>query len=106
MRICTLDIPVFRDGGLVVTPSWSKYEEPKDPKARAKMRASLVRHHGRFIRIHPEDLPKIRDLGFALKGDELVDLTDKKPQPNGEVDKTKAKTGGGRPNGEDDKTKS
>jgi hypothetical protein len=71
IRICTIDVPLFRHGGLEVGEAWA----PLDVAALAPAaRAALVRHTGRLIRIHPHDVSKLAQLGLELSGKQLVEL--------------------------------
>lgn len=76
LRVCTLDdIPAFRHGGLVVGPRWAPLEKLK-PAARDALRD----FHGRFVRIHPEDIDQLREYGLAFK-DKKSPLVDTKKKP-------------------------
>lgn len=78
VRINAIPVGGFRHGGLVVGKAWATVDALDD-----KQRAALRDFHGRFIRIHPEDVTKLGELGFAFDGarNPLVDSTPTTTEP-------------------------
>lgn len=72
VRVCTITVRDFRHGGLHVGERWMAIETTKVPPAA---RAALRDFHGRFIRVHQDDIGKLGELGLAfVAGDKpLVD---------------------------------
>lgn len=76
VRINAIPPNGFRHAGLVVGKGWQEVG-----KLDEKQRAALRDFHGRHIRIHPNDVAKLSELGLAFDGQNkpLKDLTARKP---------------------------
>jgi hypothetical protein len=78
IRINAIPPNGFRHSGLVVGKAWQDVG-----KLDEKQRTTLRDFHGRHIRIHPNDVAKLSELGLAFDGQNkpLKDSTAKKPGP-------------------------
>ncbi len=71
VRICTTaNVPLFVHDGLSLNERWSTVDETTPEHTRK----ALIKFHGRFVRLHPDDTDKLSDLGLALKDGKLVDI--------------------------------
>jgi hypothetical protein len=77
VRICTMGVPRFRLHDLEVREQWLPISTLTE-----KQRAALGQYHGQFVRVHPEDVTKLSELGFEFAGakNPLRDVT-AKPEP-------------------------
>ncbi len=64
VRICTIGVAQFKHHGLVVGTGWTPVDKTLPDAARAALRD----FHGKFVRVHPEDVTKLGELGLAFKG--------------------------------------
>lgn len=78
VRINAIPAGGFRHGGIVVGKAWIEIDATD-----GKQRATLREFHGRFIRIHPDDVTKLGELGLAFDGPKnpLVELTPTTTKP-------------------------
>lgn len=84
IRVCTLPgIPRFLPGnGLEFGESWVHLVALEAPE-----RAALQQYVGRILRIHPDDVAKLGELGLVLdKEGRLVDAKSIKSEPVASVD--------------------
>ena len=71
LRLTTIGIRFFQHDGLTVGDAWHEFDYAKaDKKARQAFRD----HVGRFVKIHPEDIPELAKLGLALKDGRVSEL--------------------------------
>ena len=63
IRLAATSPQGFRHGGLVVGSSWTGFDR-MTPDQIATMRD----FHGKFLRVHPEDVVKLGAVGLAFKG--------------------------------------
>lgn len=77
IRITALGVPVFKTKLLAVGVNWTELPKVVDPA----LRAELVDYAGRFIRIHPEDVGNLGELGLELVDGKLVEAAKKSPTP-------------------------
>jgi hypothetical protein len=101
VRICTIDVPRFSHGKVVreerpdptdprkrvtvivsdvleVGTTWTDVGKPSD-----RQRAALRDFHGRFIKVHPDDLTNLSALGlrFVDETSPLEEIPKSKPRP-------------------------
>ena len=71
VRIMALGVPRFMSGGLEVSRQWLAVDNSLTEKARCALRD----YHGRFIRVHCDDIKKLNELGLQFRGncEPLVD---------------------------------
>lgn len=75
IRISTIDVPRFIDGGLDVGQSWTRIEMSDE------QRAALVAHVGRFVQIHPDDVGALSEFGLELVDGKLLEAKKTTPTP-------------------------
>lgn len=79
VRLATRGVPRFCHDGLVVTESWTEIDWAT---VDDKVRAAIVRFHGRFVMTHPLDVAKWADVGLGVLDGKLVELTaEPTPEP-------------------------
>ncbi len=88
VRICTIDVRTFSHHGLVVGEGWTAVDKDMPELARAALRD----HYGRFVRVHPEDVSNLAELGLTLKDGKLLDV--KPTTPTTTASKTASKGDG------------
>jgi hypothetical protein len=65
MRLTTIGVNFFQHDGIAVGTGWTEFDYAEVDK---KARASFREHVGRFIKIHPDDLGELVELGLVLEG--------------------------------------